>query len=153
MCAPMLAVMMLAPMAGMASSGGPVTWNFAAHPVDAGTVRVELSAVCEPGWHIYSLAQSGEEGPLPTVVTWDESPDYRVQGTVAEPVPVEAMDAAFGLVVQYHAGTTIFTQAVERGSAQPFTVSGRVEYMACNDRTCLPPHSVRFSVDIPAYSK
>jgi hypothetical protein len=49
--------------------------------------------------------------------------------------------------VAYFEKSVIFQQKVKlnRGTT---TVKGKVEYMVCNDRQCLPPEEVEFSIPV-----
>lgn len=132
-------------------AGGPVSWVFAAAPSEGDTVEVQMNATCEPGWHIYALTLPSDEGPLPTVIEVDAGPEYQLAGVTLEPKPIEENDPNFGMIVRYHGGTTTFIQPVERNSTGAFTIHGSVEYMACNDMTCLPPTKVEFTLDIPSH--
>ena len=132
-------------------AGGPVTWMFQAAPTQGDTMEVRLSATCEAGWHIYALTLPSDEGPLPTVIHVDAGTGYQLAGEPMEPEPIEENDPNFGMIVRYHGGTATFIQSVQRESAGSFTIHGSVEYMACNDMTCLPPRSVEFTLDIPSH--
>jgi thiol:disulfide interchange protein DsbD len=133
----------------MAHANGPVTWSFSAVNLNRDTVQVQLHSNCEAGWHIYALSLPTDEGPLPTVVKVDEDPAYKLAGPPSAPEPVVKMDPAFGVMVRYYEDTTTFMQELVRASQGPVTVRGAVEYMACNDKTCLPPTRVEFKLDIP----
>jgi len=136
-------------MGCLAWAGEPVTWSFAANPASGDTVEIALSAACEPGWHIYALDLPSDAGPLPTVVQVDDGMGYHLVGAVIEPAPLEVIDPNFGMRVRYHGDRTIFTQAIRRDMDQAITVQGSVEFMACNDKTCLPPRQVEFKLEIP----
>jgi thiol:disulfide interchange protein DsbD len=131
-------------------AGSPVKWSFTADPASGDTVAVRLTAVCDPGWHIYALTLPSDEGPLPTVITVRQDSLYRIAGPATGPAPQEKDDPNFGMRVRYHGGTTSFVQPVVRLTQGAFTIRGQVEYMACNEMTCLPPVPVPFHLDIPA---
>lgn len=133
-----------------ALAGGPVSWQFAAAPAGQDTLEVRLSATCEAGWHIYALSLPSDEGPLPTVIELQEGTAFRPAGTPQEPEPIEEHDPNFGMLVRYHGGTVTFVQPMQRHAPGPQQLHGSVEYMACNDKTCLPPRTVEFTLSIPA---
>ena len=133
-----------------AFAGGPITWTFSALQAADGQEMVQLQAVCEAGWHIYALTLPRDDGPFPTVIRVTESKDFEKGGDVAEPAPQEHEDPNFQMTVRYHEGKPVFTIPIKRHTQEAFTVSGEVEYMSCNDRTCLPPQVVKFNVIIPA---
>jgi thiol:disulfide interchange protein DsbD len=75
---------------------------------------------------------------------------YEPIGGVEEPEPREGYDPNFAMVVRYHPGDTRFTRRLRPTASGPLTVSGEVEYMCCNDRTCLPPTVVSFQLEVDA---
>lgn len=124
----------------------PVHWRFKADEQADGLVRVELLAETEPGWHIYATRQTGDEGPIPTSIRFAPSEAYALEGPCAEPEPVERHDPNFGMLVRYHEGSPAFVQLVRPTASGPIEIAGEVEYMVCNDRTCLPPVVVPFNL-------
>lgn len=146
----MTAILLLPALLLSGPADPPVAWSFAAVPGDDGLVRVELRAALEPGWHLYATVLPSDEGPLPTVFRFVASEGYEVVGELMEPGPEEEYDPNFGMVVRYHSGTPVFTLLVRRRSAGAFAVEGGVEYMVCDDTTCLPPVTVPFSIQVEA---
>ena len=134
----------------LAWAGSPVSWTFTTKPAHGDTVNVLATASCEEGWHIYALVLPSDLGPLPTELRIPQDSDFTLVGAPTEPDPVEMDDPNFGVVVRFHPGTAIFQQALLRAGPAAFVVKGVVEYMACNDKTCLPPHAVPFTLDIPS---
>ncbi|MFT3885020.1 MAG: protein-disulfide reductase DsbD family protein [Flavobacteriales bacterium] len=137
----------------LAAASGPISWTFASEPAADGKVLVRLMAVCEEGWHIYALTLPRDDGPLPTVIRNTGVGTYKLDGAIAEPAAEEVDDPNFGMKVRYHAGTTTFTLPIERLTDDAFEVTGEVEFMSCNDKTCLPPRTVKFTVPVPARAK
>lgn len=131
------------------AAAGPVSWQFSSETTADGQVLVHLTAICEEGWHIYALTLPRDDGPLPTVIRNTGAGAYEVAGPVNEPAPEEVDDPNFGMRVRYHAGTVTFTLPIKRLTDQAFEVTGEVEFMSCNDHTCLPPRTEKFTVPIP----
>ncbi|MCB0764179.1 MAG: hypothetical protein KDB84_05710 [Flavobacteriales bacterium] len=132
------------------SGNGPASWSFQARIAEGSAVQVELMATLKEGWHVYATELPSDLGPLPTVFRFSDSPHYKATGPVQEPLPVEVYDENFAMVVRHHSGTPVFTLPVERLTDDPFTVDGELEYMVCNDKTCLPPEVVKFRIEVPA---
>lgn len=130
----------------------PVKWTFSAHELPNGQVRVDLTATMEAGWHIYATELPSDQGPLPTAITFQAAADHDAVNGILEPEPEKADDPNFGMVLHFHSNTVTFSQVLARKSTGAFSVSGDVEYMACNDRTCLPPVKVPFTLEVPALS-
>ena len=49
--------------------------------------------------------------------------------------------------LRWYAGSVTFTQKIKVTDAAKFKAEGAVEFMACNDETCLPPDQVDFAFD------
>lgn len=135
-------------LAGPGRAAGPVQWTFAVS-VEEGRTYVDLTGACATGWHFYALDLPRDDGPLPTLIRTTAAASFK-PGAIVEPAPEEVDDPNFGMRVRYHSGTATFRLPVERLTDDAFEVSGEVEFMACNDRTCLPPEVVKFSLTIPA---
>ncbi|MBV6405883.1 MAG: hypothetical protein IT228_05020 [Flavobacteriales bacterium] len=140
---PMLVLLQTAP-------AGPVRWQFEATTGPEGRVEVSLQATLEAGWHLYALELPREDGPLPTVVRLVPGEGHEGLLEVHEPTPVEEMDPNFAMVVRHHSGEPVFRAVTKRTTDQAFRLTGEVEYMLCNDRTCLPPVAVPFTLEVPA---
>jgi hypothetical protein len=132
-----------------AIAGGPVSWTFTQATAADGSTVVQLKAVCEEGWHIYALTLPRDDGPFPTVIRLTNDPAFEMNA-IREPEAEEVDDTNFGMKVRYHSGSPVFEVVVKRTTNEAFTVNGEVEFMCCNDRMCLPPNVVPFSVQIPA---
>ncbi len=134
---------------GAAWAGGPVKWTFSiAEGPD--TTRVLMTATCEEHWHLYAMKLPNDEGPLPTTFRLVPSESYQLVGEVQGPVPTEVEDPNFMMLVRYHAGEAVFSAPIKRLTKEAFVVEGEVEFMCCNDKMCLPPEIVKFSVQFPA---
>jgi thiol:disulfide interchange protein DsbD len=131
----------------------PVQWSFAAETLPNAQVRIDMKASIESGWHVYATALPSDEGPLPTVVEIDASEHFTLVGKVHEPEAEQAYDPNFAMDLWFHSGQPVFSQLIARKTTGAFTVTGSVEYMVCNDKTCLPPVKVPITVEIPALEK
>lgn len=128
----------------------PVSWSFASSVDAGGVVQVQLTAHIEEGWHIYATELPSDLGPIPTSIRVAPSDAYTVAGDLGEPVAVEEFDPNFGMVVRHHSGTPRFVIPIKPAVSGTFTVEGEVEYMVCNDKTCLPPVAVPFKLTVQA---
>lgn len=77
------------------------------------------------------------------------SPVHGPVDGVRETLAVEPPDTNAGRWKSFRRGTATFQQTVERITARIFPDTGMVQYMACNDKICLPPHTVPLTLDIP----
>jgi len=130
----------------------PVAWQFSAVLRADGIVEVRCDAQVDAGWHVYATELPSMDGPIATSIRITPSDSYGEVIALQQPVPMEEYDPNFAMVVRYHAGTPRFVVLLKPSSIAPFKVQGEVEYMVCNDKTCLPPVVVPFDVPVQAES-
>lgn len=143
----MLALLTLASLFFTAPSS-PVKWKFSASPSGNGVVRVDIRSEVEEGWHIYATTLPSDEGPIATSIRFAPSEAYTLVDALVEPQPVEVYDPNFGMVVRYHNGSPAFAQLIKPVVPGAIDVAGEVEFMVCNDKTCLPPVVVPFKLRV-----
>lgn len=116
---------------------GPVIWNFHSAPVVANETTLRIKATIFPGWHLYSQRMK-QGGPLPTRFTFDDGSDYIPFGVTEESGPVTVFyDDTYEMEVAWYTGTANFSQQF-RLRKPNVTITGKIEYMTCNDHVCLP---------------
>jgi len=138
---------MLLTVAAFAQIEAPVKWSYAAKKVSATEAIVLVKATIEPGWHIYSQNVK-DGGPVATSFTFAPAKTYAALGKTAEPKSITKYEDAFKMNVSYFENSVVFQQKVKLKGAGATTVKGKVEYMTCNDRKCLPPDEVEFSISV-----
>ncbi len=125
----------------------PVSWDFSYEKKGNNQYEIIFKATIEKDVHIYAL-DIPDNGPIPTSFTFDSVPGYVLDGKPFEvTTPEEKYDEAFGFKIKTFSESAEFRQKII-SLAPGFTVSGYVEFMACNNATCLPPKEVEFSVNI-----
>lgn len=123
----------------------PVVWQFSYEQRETGVYEVVISATISEGSHIYGM-DVPEGGPIPTSIIFNESSDYSIEGEIVEVIPpVEKFDEAFGFNIKSYSKKVEFRQLIKARSGK-FTLTGMVEYMACNNISCSPPKEVEFSL-------
>jgi thiol:disulfide interchange protein len=125
----------------------PVTWDFSFEKKGEKQYDLIFIASIEVNSHIYSM-KIPEGGPIPTSFRFDTLPGYKLIGDAYEVTkPVELLDEAFGFKIKTFSTKAEFRQKIT--AVEPsFTVTGAVNYMACNNATCSPPKDVDFSLKI-----
>lgn len=127
----------------------PVSWKFDVENVEDNEATVVITASIQPGWHVYSQYIE-EGGPIPTSFSFEPSDGFNLIGKVTEsPKAVSAFDPNFDMQIAWHEKTVSFKQKVKLNQAKTI-VKGMLEFMVCNDKSCLPPEEVPFSVSIDA---
>ena len=60
----------------------------------------------------------------------------------------KSFDKNFNSVLKYYANKVVFVQKVKVKSSIATVVKGTVNFMVCNDRQCLPPRDVPFTINV-----
>lgn len=125
----------------------PVSWDFSFEKTGEKKYDLIFTATIEEHSHIYAM-DIPEGGPIPTSFMFDTVPAYKLIGHTFEVTkPVEKLDEAFGFKIKTFSNKAEFRQSIE-AVAPSFTVTGRVNFMACNNATCSPPKDVDFAIQI-----
>ena len=125
----------------------PVTWNFSYEKKGENKYELIFTATVEKGSHIYSM-NIPEGGPIPTSFVFDTIPSFTFEGKTYEVTkPEELFDEAFGFKIKSFSDTAEFRQKIVSDKSS-FTVKGAVNFMSCNNTTCLPPKDVEFIINI-----
>jgi len=125
----------------------PVTWDFSYEKKGDKQYELIFTASIEKNSHIYSM-EIPSGGPIPTSFRIDSLPGYRLEGKTYEVTkPVEVFDDAFGFKIKTFSTTAEFRQKITSAESS-LTVTGAVNFMACNNATCSPPKDVEFSIKI-----
>lgn len=125
----------------------PVTWEFSYEKKGDGKYEIVFTATIEKESHIYAL-EIPDNGPIPTSFTFDSLPGFKLDGKPFEVTEAEEkFDEAFGFKIKTFSNKAEFRQKITALSPS-FRISGVVNFMACNNATCLPPKDVEFSLTI-----
>lgn len=114
-----------------------VSWTTSSQQLEDQLYRITLTADIQAGYHIYDT-RSYEFGPNPTIIAFKEDASYTLEGELRTVSPVHTfMDDIFEIEIGTIEGPAVFTQDVRlTGSAADITLN--VEWMACNDNSCIP---------------
>jgi len=125
----------------------PATWDFRFENKGDKQYELIFTASIDENSHIYSM-DIPDGGPIPTSFRFDTIPAYKLVGKAYEVTkPVELNDEAFGFKIKTFSNKAEFRQKIT--AIEPsFTVTGVVNYMACNNATCSPPKDVDFAIKI-----
>jgi len=130
-----------------AQINNPVKWSYSATKVADKTYEIHLTATIDGNWHLY--AQDAGEGPEPTTITFSPNPLLTLEGKVMEVGKMEkSYDKNFKSVLKFYGKKVDFVQKIKVKSPVATVVKGSVSFMVCNDRQCLPPRDVPFSINI-----
>lgn len=142
-----LLITMLFSAAAFAQIENPVKWSYTSKKISDKVYEVHITASLDPKWHIY--AQDAGEGPEPTSINFSKNPLVSLDGKVKEVGSLEKeYDKNFGSVLKFYSTKVTFVQKVKLRSDVATVIKGSVNYMVCNDKKCLPPKDVPFSIKL-----
>jgi len=144
----LFAVAVLAGTLAMAQSSKQVSWTYSSKKIADKTYEVHMTATIGGNYHMYAQNVGGD-GPIPTSFTFTKSPLLSVDGAPKEKGQmIKKFETAWNHDVNYYEKTVDFVQVVKLKSNVKTDVSGKVEFMVCNDHECLPPATVDFKVNV-----
>lgn len=123
----------------------PVKWSYLSKKLKNNEAEVYIKATIAPAWHIYAMQFN--EPPMNTSFRFTSSPSYALMGKVKEPKSVAKYDKNFKKNLYYFEKEVVFTQRIKLLKAKG-AVNGTLEFMACNDKSCLPAREVPFQIAV-----
>ena len=131
---------------GAANAQQKISWSYSAKKLANNKYEIHITATPPVGWHIYSQL-TPEGGPIPTTFKFNNNALVALQGNVSEKGKVVTyFDKNFKVNVKYFEGKADFVQVVTVKGNIKTNISGEVESMICNDKTCMPPTTEKFNV-------
>jgi thiol:disulfide interchange protein DsbD len=138
----------VATFSAQAQMKDPVSWKYEAVKKSGNVYEITITATIEKPWHIYSQ-NTGKGGPVPTSFAFSKNPLVTLEGKTKENGKLEKIfDKNFNTNVLYYSGTVTFVQTAKVKSTAKTSVSGKVEYMVCDDTQCLPPTKKSFDIKL-----
>lgn len=126
----------------------PVDWVVTTKKIADKTYEIKLTATMKNGWHIYSQF-TPEGGPLPTVISLSNNPLVTLSGTTKEIGKMEQrFEPLFNVNVKQFSNKVEFVQVIKLKANVKTSVEVGVEFMTCDEKTCLPPVTKKFTVSI-----
>ena len=126
----------------------PLHWTWKAEKVKNDEYKLIFTAVIDRPWHTYGMYIQ-EGGPVRTGFTYDKNADVQLIGKMTEsgPKAKEIVDDVFQVKVKLFEEKAIFEQTVKAKKGSK--VTGSLEFMACDDKSCLAPERKKFEIMIP----
>ncbi|MBN1463202.1 MAG: thioredoxin family protein [Paludibacteraceae bacterium] len=125
----------------------PVKWTFEQNAISKTEAELVFKAIIEKPYHMYGM-DIPADGPIPTSVTFDEIKGATLVGDVfvhPSSKPVKEFDNTFNMELTWYKGEVLFIQKIKITDRKNLFISGNVNFMSCNDESCLPPKKVEFS--------
>ena len=125
----------------------PVSWNFTSKKISDNVYEVQISAVIDRGWHLYSQNQPKDAIALPTTFSFNKNPLLEFDGKVKEVGKLEKfVDKELDVTANQYSNKVTFVQKVKVKGKAKTNVTGKLEYQVCTDEKCLPAKTVNLSI-------
>lgn len=125
----------------------PVSWSYTAKKIGNKQYELYITAAIQGSWHIYS--QNAGEGPEPTVITFGKNPLVKFDVATKEVGKLETKyDPNFKSTLKFYSNKVVFVKKITLKSSANTLVKGTISYMVCNDKKCLPPKEIQFSIKV-----
>ena len=127
----------------------PVSWTFSAKKTGDKQYEIQMKATIDDKWHLYSQVQPEDAIVNPTAFTFNPNPLFAMEGKVREDGKMEKFnDKQLGVSANQYSHSVTFTQKIRLKANVKTKVTGNVEFQTCDDKKCLPPKTVPFSIAI-----
>jgi thiol:disulfide interchange protein DsbD len=132
----------------MAQSSKQVQWAYSTKKISDKMYEVHMTATINGDYHLYAQ-DAGGEGPVATTFTFTKNPLTVLDGKVKENgKQIKKFETAWKHDVRYFESKVDFVQVVKLKANVKTSLAGKVEFMVCNDKQCLPPSEVEINVNI-----
>jgi thiol:disulfide interchange protein len=125
----------------------PVHWTYSTTRFSAESGEIIFNAAIDKGWHLYSQFIPAN-GPVATSFSFDKNNNFQPEGKISESKSEEVQDPNFGMKINFFSGKAVFKQKVKVSASGAFKISGKIEFMVCDDKQCLPPEELPFTVEM-----
>lgn len=123
----------------------PVKWHFEVKNITKNSADVTFKATMDKGWHLYGT-NIPKDGPRPTSFVFEKLEGAKKDGELkALSKLIESYDPNFDMKLNWYANEAVFVQKISFEDISKVYISCYVEFMACNDESCLPPDRKEFA--------
>ncbi len=125
----------------------PVSWLFSSKKIKDQVYEIQMIANIQPGWHLYAQSQPKDAIAQPTSFKFNNHPLLAFDGKVKEVGKLEKYkDDVLDVSAYQYSNKVVFTQVVKLKGKAKTAVTGKLEYQTCDDKKCLPPKTIPFTI-------
>ncbi len=125
----------------------PVKWSFEQYSTSNDEVELFFKVKIDHPWHVYAMNMP-EDGPVSTEFIFDRIEGAELIGSIkpsSSTKSISKFDETFGMDLVWYEDDAVFVQKVRVTDKKKFFLSGKLRYMCCDDKSCLPPKKEMFS--------
>ncbi|MBS9774523.1 MAG: thioredoxin family protein [Tenacibaculum sp.] len=126
----------------------PVKWETSTKKISEKEYYLVTKATIEKGWKIYGQ-DIPKNGPNPTTITFTPNENYELIGKTIEEKGTTSFDETFKMNIKYFKEEVLFKQKIKL-LKDKLIIDAEVEFMACDDKQCLPPTLEPLSFGVPS---
>ncbi|WP_290534834.1 cytochrome c biogenesis protein CcdA [Alistipes sp.] len=128
-----------------------VKWSSSTEHLEGDQYRIVLEATIPAGYHMYDMGPY-EGGPNATSITFTPGEGVALDGGIEQlSTPHRYFDQMFQMEIGTFSGKAQFAQRVTLKAAQA-TLKVQVEWMICDDTSCMPPEDTELTITLPESS-
>ena len=126
-----------------------VAWKSTVEPLGDNAYRIVLEASIPQPYHMYDMGPY-EGGPNATAIVFTPGQGVSLEGGVEQlSTPHRYYDTTFEMEIGTFSGKARFAQRVKL-SVPESSVKARIEWMLCDDTSCMPPDDTEMTIAISA---
>ena len=127
-----------------------VSWTGSVEHLDGTEYELRFEAAIPPGFHMYDMGPYELGGPNATTFSLTPGAGAELLGGVEQrSEPHRYHDPMFGMEIGTFSGKALFTQRV-RLTADRAEVRAAIEWMICDDKSCMPPSDTELTLVVEA---
>ena len=139
-------------LSAFTASAQSVTWKSSVEPLDGDIYRIVFEASIPTPYHMYDMGPY-EGGPNATTIVITPGEGMTLDGGVEQLTsPERHYDEMFSMEIGTFSGKAQFAQRV-RLTAEQATAKAQIEWMICDDTSCMPPDDTELTITVPAGAK
>ena len=139
-------------LSAFTASAQSVTWKSSVEPLDGDIYRIVFEASIPTPYHMYDMGPY-EGGPNATTIVITPGEGMTLDGGVEQlTTPERHYDEMFSMEIGTFSGKAQFAQRVHL-TAEQATAKAQIEWMICDDTSCMPPDDTELTITVPAGAK
>ncbi|WP_340201968.1 protein-disulfide reductase DsbD family protein [Ascidiimonas sp. W6] len=116
----------------------PINWTSSVEKISDTEFILVFQAEIENGWHLYSIKEPKDLGPIPTSINFEnKNNDFEVLGGPTESETITEFDKVFETELSFFDKKAIFKQRIQILNKATNQIKAWVEYQACDDEVCI----------------